>query len=127
MSTQPSRDERELSQVASALMDVLIRGALILVLVMLCFRVFSPFLGLMAWAVILAVTLYPMQAWIAHRYGVREGLAATLIVLLGIALAVAPMAALMSSLADTVKGVIEGVQNNTIQVPPRERASRTGR
>ena len=118
MSTQPTRDERELDHVASALMDVLIRGALILALVLLCFRVFSPFLGLMAWAVILAVTLYPMQAWIAHRYGVREGLAATMIVLLGIALVVAPMAALMSSLADTVKGVIEGVQSNTLQVPP---------
>ena len=46
-------------RIASRLLDVLIRAGLILALVMLCFQVFSPFLNLMIWALILAVTLYP--------------------------------------------------------------------
>jgi predicted PurR-regulated permease PerM len=117
MSMQPGHDP-QLDQVASTLMDVLIRGGLILALVLLCFQVFAPFLALMAWAVILAVTLYPMEEWIARRYGGRHGLAATLIVLLGVALVVAPTAALMSSLGDSIKGIVEGIQSNTLQVPP---------
>ncbi len=99
-------------------MDVLIRAGLILALVMLCFQVFSPFLNLMIWALILAVTLYPMQVWLAARLGARQGLAATLIVLLGAAVAVVPTAALMNSLGDSVQGLITGVQNNTLVVPP---------
>ena len=38
---------------------------------MLCYRVFSPFLVLMVWAVILAVTLYPLHQWLAARMGGR--------------------------------------------------------
>ena len=40
---------------------MLIRAGLILALVMLCYQVFSPFLVLMVWALILAVTLYPLH------------------------------------------------------------------
>ena len=99
-------------------MDVLIRAGLILAMVMLCFRVFSPFLSLMAWALILAVTLYPLQQSVAAKLGGRQGLAATLLVLLGVVVVVVPTAALMSSLGDSVQGLINDVQNNTLQVPP---------
>ena len=118
MSTQPSHDPELAQQVASQLMDVLIRAGLILAMVLLCFRVFSPFLNLMIWALILAVTLYPMQVWLAARLGGRQGLAATLIALLGALVAVVPTAALMNSLGDSVQGLITGVQNNTLVVPP---------
>jgi hypothetical protein len=59
------------------LLEVLTRAGLLLALAVLCFQVFSPFLTLMAWALILAVTLYPLQQWIAGRLGDRQGLAAT--------------------------------------------------
>jgi predicted PurR-regulated permease PerM len=118
MSTQPIHDPELEQRVTSRLMDVLIRGGLILAMVLLCFQVFSPFLSLMAWAVILAVTVYPMQVWLAARLGGRQGLAATLLVLLGTVVILAPTAALMSSLADSVQGFIKGVQENTLQVPP---------
>ena len=65
------------------LLDVLIRAGLVLALVMLCYRVFAPFLVLMVWALILAVTLYPLHQALAARMGARTGWAATLITLLG--------------------------------------------
>ena len=43
------------------LLDVLIRAGLILALVIFCFEIFKPFLHLMLWSVILAITLYPLQ------------------------------------------------------------------
>jgi predicted PurR-regulated permease PerM len=118
MSTQPVYDPGLEDRMASRLMDVLIRAGLILAMVWLCFRVFSPFLNLMIWALILAVTLYPMQVWLAARLGGRQGLAATLIVLLGAMVAVVPTAALMNSLGDSVQGLIKGIQDNTLVVPP---------
>jgi predicted PurR-regulated permease PerM len=118
MSTQHDHDSELAEQVASRLMDVLIRAGLILALVMLCFQVFAPFLNLMIWALILAVTMYPMHVWLAARLGGRQGLAATGIVLLGAVVVVVPTAALMNSLGDSVQGLITGVQNNTLVVPP---------
>ena len=85
---------------------------------MLCFQVFSPFLSLMTWALILAVTLYPLHQSVAAKIGGRQGLAATLLVLLGVVVVVMPTAALMNALGDSVHRLVSDVQNNTLQVPP---------
>jgi predicted PurR-regulated permease PerM len=108
-------------KLAALLLDVLIQAGLLLVLALLCYQVFAPFLSLMVWAVILAVTLYPLHRGLARRLGGRQGWSATLIVLLGIALTVTPAALLLASTGDSVQGLISGVQHNTLQVPaPRE-------
>jgi len=103
---------------ASLLMDVLIRAGLVVALALMCYGVFAPFLTLIAWSVILAVTLYPMHQSLARRLGDRQGLAATLVVLAGIVLLLAPTVVLMSSFGDTVRNLVHDVQNNTLQVPP---------
>jgi predicted PurR-regulated permease PerM len=100
------------------LLDVLIRAGLILALVMLCYRVLSPFLVLMVWALILAVTMYPLHQWLAARMGGRQGWAATLISALAVALIVTPTAVLLGSIGDSVHGLVEQVQHNTLQIPP---------
>jgi len=107
--------ERRLS---GRLLDVLIRFALVLVLALLCYQVFSPFMSLMVWAVILAVTLYPAHRKLARRLGGRQGLAATLMVLGGVVLIVVPTSLLMVSLGDSVHDFVGHVRDHTLQVPP---------
>jgi predicted PurR-regulated permease PerM len=112
-----SQNELE-HRIASRLMDVLIRAALIFLLAMLSYRIFAPFLSLMVWAAILAVTLFPLHQAIASKLGDKQGLAATLIVLLGIILIVAPTAVLMGSMGDSVHDLVTKVENNSLEVPP---------
>ncbi len=118
MTTLHDPDPEFERRVAALLLDVLIRAGLVLALAILCFQVFSPFLSLMTWALILAVTLYPLHQSVAAKIGGRQGLAATLLVLLGVVVVVVPTAALMNSLGDSVHRLINDVQNNTLQVPP---------
>lgn len=114
----PSQLEPELEQrLASPLLEVLIRAGLILAMVLLCYRVFSPFLTLMVWALILAVTLYPLHQVLANRIGGRQGLTATLLVILSLVLIVAPTALLVSSLGDSVHQLVNDMQNNALKIP----------
>ena len=114
----PSQPDQELEQrLASPLLDVLIRAGLILAMAMLCYQVLSPFLTLMVWALILAVTLYPLHQSLASKIGGKQGLAATLLVVVGVVLIVAPTAMLMSSLGDSVQQLVHDVQNNTLKIP----------
>jgi len=114
----PLHPDREFERrFASRLMDVLIRAGLIVALTALCYRVFSPFLTLMVWALILAVAMYPLHLALAARVGNRQGLAATLLVLIGIVLIVVPSSILMSLLGDAVKRFIENIQSNNLQIP----------
>jgi predicted PurR-regulated permease PerM len=118
MSTLHDPDPEFERRIAALLLDVLIRAGLLLALAVLCFQVFSPFLSLMTWALILAVTLYPLHQSVAAKIGGRQGLAATLLVLLGVVVVIVPTVALMNSLGDSVHRLINDVQNNTLQVPP---------
>ena len=104
-------------QRTTPLLDVLIRAGLIFALATLCYRIFSPFLTLTVWAVILAVTMYPLHQWLAYRLGGRQGWASTLIVLVGVALFVVPTGLLVGSLGDAAQEFVQGVQANTLQIP----------
>ena len=108
----------ELEQrIVARVMDAFVRIGLVLVLAFFCYRALAPFLTLLIWGLILAVTLYPLHDVVARKMGGRHGLAATLIVMLGLALIVAPSAVLMSSLGDSVHQFARNVQSNSLQVP----------
>jgi predicted PurR-regulated permease PerM len=122
MMKQNSKPNAELDErVPPRLLDVLIRAGLIGGLAVLCYKVFSPFLNMMVWSTILAVTLYPLHKKIARRVGGKQWLASTLLVIFGILLIVTPTALLMNSFADTIRNFIGAVQNNTLRIPvPKE-------
>jgi predicted PurR-regulated permease PerM len=114
----PGKLESELGRRGtSGLLDVLIRAGLILALVMLCYQVFAPFLTLMVCALILAIALYPLHQYFAGKMGGKQGVAATILVLLGIALIVVPTPVLMSSLGDSVRQLVIDVQENALEIP----------
>jgi predicted PurR-regulated permease PerM len=104
-------------RLARGLLDVLIRAALLFAMALLCYRVLAPFISLAIWALIFAVTIYPLHLRTAALLGGRSGLAATLLVLLGIAVFVVPIAVLMSSLGDSIRTLIEAIQQNTLRIP----------
>ena len=104
------------------LLDVFIRVGLVLGLVLLCYLVFSPFLTMMLWALILAITLYPLHQMLAARIARKQGLAATIIVLLAVGAIVTPTVMLASQFGDSIQDTIKSVQDNTLQIPaPSER------
>jgi predicted PurR-regulated permease PerM len=105
------------NRIASRLLDVLIRAALIGVMAALCYVVFAPFLTLMVWALILAVTLYPLHRSLARKIGGRQGLAATIVVVIGGLLIVTPAALLMNSFGSSVYDFVGAVQHNTLVIP----------
>jgi predicted PurR-regulated permease PerM len=118
MNTPPQPNSELDERVPHRLLDVLIRAGLLGGLVVLCYKVFAPFLNLMVWSTILAVTLYPLQKLIARRVGGKQWLASTILVIVGVLLIVTPTALLMNSFADTLRNFVEGVQNHTLAVPP---------
>jgi predicted PurR-regulated permease PerM len=72
----------------------------------------------MLWAVILAVTLYPVHQMIAGRLGGKQGWAATVLVLIGITVIVVPTVLLAGSLADSITSLVHGMRENTLVIPP---------
>lgn len=100
------------------LLDVLIRAGLIAVLVIFCFQIFHPFLDLMLWSLILAITLYPLQGRLKGKLGNNEGRTATLIVLIAISILMVPIYLLGTSIADSVENALAMVKTGSFHIPP---------
>ncbi|MBV5316438.1 MAG: AI-2E family transporter [Desulfobulbaceae bacterium] len=114
----PDQELEKLEKRLSArLLDVFIRAGLVLAMAMLCYKIFSPFMALMLWALILSITMYPIHQHLANLLGGKQGLASTLLVLISIVLIVVPTTVLVSSLGDSVLTLINNLKNNTLQIP----------
>jgi len=114
MSHPPEPDD---AAVTARLLDLMIRVGLIGLLGLLCYVVFAPFLTLLVWALVLGVVLYPVQQTLARRMGGRQGLASTLVVIVGVLFLVVPTAMLMDSFGSSIHDLVDGVQNNTLRIP----------
>ncbi len=98
------------------LTDVLIRIGLIAFLIVICLRVFEPFMGLVLWAMILAVALYPLQCYLVKRFAGRQGRVATLLVLVGILMIGLPSAMLGGVFSGHVEDWLTAFKEDRISI-----------
>lgn len=108
---EPTQEER-----SRVFLDAMIRIGLIGMLAWMSFRVFSPFLALMLWALILAIAIYPLYQRLAARLGGRPGRAATLLVLGLVLLIGVPFVLLSASFASHIQGVYTAFDNGTLTI-----------
>jgi len=103
--------------ISRRMIDLFIRVGLIFFLVVYCYQIFKPFIGLMLWSVILAVAMYPLHALIARKMGGRDGRAATILVLAILLSVLIPATLLAFSFADSTTNLVKQVQSGALQVP----------
>lgn len=84
-----------------------------------CFVVIRPFVSSLMWAVVLAISCWPVYARIEQWLGGRRTLAAALMTLLIVLVMLAPFVVIGASLADNVRQLAAGVRR-ALESPPPE-------
>jgi predicted PurR-regulated permease PerM len=97
-------------------MDVMIRIGLIGLLAWMCFRVFFPFLGMMLWALILAIGMYPLQQRLVARLGGRPARATSLLVVALVLLIGVPFVMLSTSFASHIQETYTAFEQGTLTI-----------
>jgi predicted PurR-regulated permease PerM len=100
------------------LLDVLIRAGLVAALAVFCFRIVVPFLNLMVWALILAITLYPLQVRLRRTFAGKDGLISTLIILFAFGIILVPTYLLGVAVADSIEHAMAVIRSGSIRIPP---------
>jgi len=98
--------------------DAMVRIALIGLIAFLCFRIFNPFLGLMLWALVLAVTLYPLHQRLAGLLGGKQRRASVVIVLVAVLLIGVPLVMLGESFVAHIQNLKATYDSGQVAVPP---------
>ncbi|OUL77671.1 AI-2E family transporter [Paraburkholderia hospita] len=104
------------------LLDVLIRAGLVAVLAIFCFRIFAPFLNLMVWALILAITLYPLQVRLRRSLAGKDGLIATVIILCAFVVILVPTYLLGVAVASSIERAMAIFRSGSFQIPPPDQS-----
>jgi predicted PurR-regulated permease PerM len=89
--------------------QIALRLGLLAALIFWCFVLVRPFIGILAWSVVLAVAVYPFHAWLSDHLGQRPALAASIVTVLAAAIVIVPATWLGV-------GLVEGLQTITEQL-----------
>lgn len=99
-------------------MQVALRLVLVLVLLWVCAGIFAPFAAIMLWALILAITLYPLHLRLKSSLGWSDGRIATAIGSTGLLLLGVPTVLLGMSLVEHIASILSQWQQGTLEVAP---------
>ena len=111
----PSANEKEYLQKA---FEVAVRLGLVGILVISCYQIASPFISTIVWGIIIAVAVRSIHVWLEKALGGRNGLAATLIVLILLLILIVPTVMFSGTLFESVQEISVQLKSGKLHVPP---------
>ena len=102
----------------SNLINTITKLSAIAFVVIWCFLLLRPFIGIVLWATILAVAFYPIFQWLKNILGGRKNLAAALIAIVSIGIIIGPVGLMAKSLVENLSTLASNIDNGTLMVPP---------
>jgi predicted PurR-regulated permease PerM len=115
MATQQSIDEKEYMRRA---LEASIHIGLAILLVGACLTILRPFVPLIVWGIIIAISIYPGFAKLRRAVGGRGGLAAAVCTIFMLAALIVPVVLLTGTLIEGVQNLTTHLKNGTLTVPP---------
>ncbi len=97
--------------------DNIIRFGLIALIVIWSITIIAPFISVLLWAIIIAVSAYPAFLWLDGKVGGRSGLAAIIFVLLLLVLMIGPIAGSLPGFADSMRSFANQIQTGSLAIP----------
>ena len=83
-----------------------------------CIKIVSPFIGIIAWAAIIAIAVYPLHCKLAGLLGGRNKSSAAVIVLIGLSILLAPTWTLTGSTIETAKTLATSLEEGKVTITP---------
>lgn len=99
-------------------LDVSIHIGLVILLVIACLWIVRPFIPLVVWGIIIAISIYPGYAKLGKALSGRAGLAATVCTLIMLAVLIAPVVLLGGTVFEGAQNLTARLKDGTLSIPP---------
>ena len=115
---QSPENTQQLKQDTIRSIEVVVRLALVIGLVIWCFRIVQPFLSTIIWALIIASALFPLFTWFRNKINKGPGLSSAIFTIAILAAILTPSFMLSGTLISTAKEYATELEDGSLQVPP---------
>jgi len=109
-----SVDQKFLANAMASFLQI----AAVVVLVVWCFSIISPFLMIVLWGLIISIALYPAHLSIARRLGGREKWSAAILILIGVSIIVVPTWLRADSSIRAIQTVSAQLEEGAVVISP---------
>jgi len=89
-------------------------------LIYYCFEIIKPFVSLLIWGSVLAITLYPLHKKLTRILKGRKWISASIITLVMYLLIIGPATSLLLATVDEFKNLVNAYKDGALQIPPPE-------
>src|SRR6187431_2302529 len=102
--------------------DTTIRMIFLLIIIVWCFLILTPFVSVILWSLILALALLPVHRFLSKKIGDRPKLASVIIVTTVLIVVIIPIFIMISSLVEEVASIKSKYITDPISIPlPNEK------
>ena len=98
-------------------MESTIRIGILFILVAWCFKILEPFIGIIMWGIIIAVTFYPLHQRLRSRLGGRNKLSAIVITVVTLLIILVPCLLLGESMVSGLQSLVEMYKRGELDIP----------
>ncbi len=98
------------------IVELIVRMSVLILLLFYCFEILAPFLMPVLWAIIIAVSVYPIHNALKKKLGGRETLSATIITIAILSFIFIPVGLFISSISDTIIDFKNQAETGTIEL-----------
>ena len=113
-----SNQSSETQAFVSKSLAAAIQIGVIFLLASWCLKIILPFVGVVAWAAIISVALYPLHGKLSALLGGKEKWSVAIIVIIGLSILIVPAWSLTGSTINTAHELTAGLEAGTLKVPP---------
>jgi len=107
-------DDRFLANAMASFIQI---GALLLLLI-LCFKIIAPFLGIVIWGIVISIAMYPAHTSLSAKLGGREKYSAMILTAIGLAIIIVPTWLTAESSIDSARQVATSLNTGSVTIPP---------
>jgi len=111
----PLRDKKAILNIG---VDLILKIGTLLLIIFLCFKILTPFISILLWALVIAIILAPLYDHIGKWFGRRKKLAALVIGIIGLAVLLIPSYLLIDSIIFGLRELGDSMKEGTIDLPP---------
>ncbi|MCK5647253.1 MAG: AI-2E family transporter [Gammaproteobacteria bacterium] len=105
-------------QLETNIINLMIKIGILLLLYFWCFSIVQPFIIPVVWAVVIAVSLYPVYMLLLTKLNGRRTLTGTILTLVVLTLLLAPVIMLSGSMVDGIQNLSKALDSGTLNLPP---------